>query len=197
MKIYIDFDRTLFDCETFLRDFYALIVKYQIPKKIFLKYQNQCKRKGFNPYIILDKVKKEYSYDLEINNEIKLLIQKSNDYLYSDAIAFLKYLNDLDYEVVILTKGNSDYQKEKILSSNIMMYCNDLIVTMKHKGDLDIDYRNGIFIDDNPNEIESILPKEAKKVIRINRVNSKYSDILVSNVITVSSLDEIIEKKIL
>jgi hypothetical protein len=30
MKIYVDFDRTLFDCDSFLRDIYSLISKYNI-----------------------------------------------------------------------------------------------------------------------------------------------------------------------
>ena len=49
MKIYVDFDRTLFDCDKFLEDFYALVSKYEIPKELFKKSQNQLRRHGFNP----------------------------------------------------------------------------------------------------------------------------------------------------
>ena len=58
MKIYVDFDRTLFDCDKFLEDFYEIITKYKIPIDLFKKCQNQSKRHGFNPYLILNDVEK-------------------------------------------------------------------------------------------------------------------------------------------
>lgn len=197
MKIYIDFDRTLFDCETFLKDFYAIINKYQIPKDIFMKCQNQCKKQGFNPGIILDKVAKEYEFDENIYHEIDNLLKDSHKYLYKDAIKFLKELKKLGYQIIILTKGNEEYQREKIMYSNIDEYYSELIVTMKHKGKLDIDYQEGIFIDDNPIEIESILKRKPKNIIRINRTSSKYSLVELKNISTVKSLDEIIEMSLL
>lgn len=197
MKIYIDFDRTIFDCEAFLRDLYAIIKKYQIPKDIFMKCQNQCKKQGFNPLIILKKVEQEYQFDANIYDEINDLLKKSNSYLYDDAIQFLEYLKHLDYQIIILTKGNTDYQKMKITYSNIQDYYDGLMVTMKHKGHLDIDYKNSVFVDDNPMEIESIRRKKPKAIIRIKRENSKYFDIAVENVETVNSLAELSKKNIL
>ena len=44
MKIYIDFDRTLFDCDRFIEDFDSLLLKYNILKDDFNKYQSQCKK---------------------------------------------------------------------------------------------------------------------------------------------------------
>ena len=41
MKIYIDFDRTLFDCDKFLEDLYSLINQYNISKEVFRECQNQ------------------------------------------------------------------------------------------------------------------------------------------------------------
>ena len=69
MKIYIDFDPTLFDCENFLKDLYNIIKKYEIPKNIFIKCQNQCKKEGFNPYIILDKISEFHQFNLNIYDE--------------------------------------------------------------------------------------------------------------------------------
>ena len=48
----------------------------------------------------------------------------------------------------------------------------DIIITNKHKGELDIDY-NAIFIDDNLEEIESILKNNPKRVIYINRYSKE------------------------
>ena len=198
MKIYVDFDRTLFDCDRFLEDFYFLINQYNIPKSIFKECQNQCKRKGFNPHIILNLVKEKYDFNDNLFYEVDNLIRNTRDYLYGDAISFLEYLKSKKFEIIILTKGNSNYQREKIFNAHLDSYYNKLMVTMKHKGRLDIDYTNSIFIDDNPIEIQSIMDKKPKMIVRINRTNSKYSDISLDiKIREVKSLKEIIKNKIL
>ena len=198
MKVYIDFDRTLFDCDSFLVDLYSIIQKYKIPKKIFKDSQIQCKKIGFNPYIILKKVEKEFSFNHEIYNDIDKLLNNTSKYLYDDSILFLKKLKKCGYKIIILTKGNLEYQKRKIINANVSNYCDDIIITMSYKGNLDIDYMNSVFIDDNPIEIKSILKKQPKMVIRMTRVNSKYSDVKMDiKIKVVKTLDEIILDKLL
>ena len=197
MKIYIDFDRTLFDCDRFLGDFYEIVDKYQIPKNIFKDCQIQCKKKGFNPDLILEKVLENFNFDTNIYQEIDELLNNSKDYLYPDAISFLDYLKKHEYNIIILTRGNKDYQRKKIMNSNIDNYYHKLIVTMKHKGELNIDYQNSIFIDDNPKEIISILNKNPKKIISIQRNDSKYNDNYIEGITIVRSLEEITNKDIL
>ena len=198
MNVYVDFDRTLFDCDCFLDDLYSLISKYEIPKDIFRDCQIQCKKMGFNPEIILNKVREKYSFDNKLYQDIKNLINNASNYLYDDAILFLKYLNDNGYKVIILTKGNSEYQKEKILHALISDYYSDIMITMNHKGSLKIDYHNSVFIDDNPKEITSILKEKPKKIIRIKRLNTKYFDYTIDcEIETVNSLSEIIDNKLL
>lgn len=198
MEVYIDFDRTLFDCDSFLGDLYSIIQKYKIPKKIFKDSQIQCKKMGFNPYIILEKVEKHCSFNHEIYNDIDKLLDNTSSYLYADALLFLNNLKKSGYEIIILTKGNLEYQKRKITNSNISKYCDDIIITMSHKGNLNIDYMNSVFIDDNPVEIKNILRKKPKELIRIKRNDSKYYDITLNKDIkTVNSLQEIIDNKLL
>ena len=198
MKIYVDFDRTLLDCDRFLDDLYTIINQFNVSKELFKECQNQCKKKGFNPVTILNLVKEKEEFNDELYIKIDNLIRNTSDYLYCDTIVFLEYLKSLNLEVIILTRGNSDYQREKIFNAKIDSYYNKLIVTMKHKGNLNIDYENSIFIDDNPREIGSILKRNPKMVIRIQRDNSKYSNIpLEIDIKCVKSLNEIVENKIL
>lgn len=198
MRVYVDFDRTLFDCDKFLEDFYAIISKYNISKDLFKECQNQSRKHGFNPYTILNSIEKKYLFDKSIYLDIDELISNTSKYLYSDAIPFLDYLKSNKYSIIILTKGNSDYQREKIFNAHIDKYYDKLIVTMKHKGLLFLNYLQGVFIDDNPREIESLLKRRVKKIIRIRRTNSKYSNIdLDKKIITVRSLQEIIDNKLL
>ena len=198
MKIYIDFDRTLFDCDKFLDKIFTLIDKYKISKEVFKECQNQCKEKGFNPYHILDLVKEKVPFDDKIYYELDTLIRSTSEYLYQDAKEFLEYVKSLNYEIIILTRGNSTYQREKIFNSRLDLWYNKLIVTMKHKGTLKLDYANSIFIDDNPKEIESILTQKPKMVIRIQREKTKYyNEVIKDDVITIKSLQEIMEKGII
>ena len=198
MKIYVDFDRTLFDCDKFLGDLYTLINKYNIAKEIFKECQDQCKKVGFNPYIILDLVKEKCDFDDRLYQEIDLFMQDTSKYLYSDAINFLEYLKSLNYEVIILSKGNADYQKEKIINAHIDLLYSDLIITCNHKGDLDLDYQESIFIDDNPKEILSIMNQKPKKIIRVQRDNSLYATIpMEEEIVSYKSLQEIMDEKVL
>ena len=198
MKVYVDFDRTLFDCDKFLEDFHTIISKYNIPKDLFKECQNQSRRHGFNPYTILNNLEEKTSFDKNIYTDIKELMHNTSNYLYQDAIPFLEYLNKNNYQVIILTKGNKEYQKEKITNANIDKYYSKLIVTMRHKGLLFLNYLQGIFIDDNPREIKSLYIRKPKKIIRIVRPNSKYSEIkLEYNILKVNSLQEIIDNKII
>ena len=196
MKVYVDFDRTLFDCERFLEDLYALINQYGIDKSLFKECQNQCIKKGFNPYTILNLVKEKKKFDEELYLKIDELIKKTSEYLFSDAILFLEYLKENNYETILLTKGNTDYQKAKVLNAKIDNYYDELIVTMKHKGNLDLDYENSVFVDDNPVEVTSILKRKVKDVIYLKRNNAKYNDIPIKKEVKiVNSLKEIIDNK--
>jgi FMN phosphatase YigB (HAD superfamily) len=198
MKVYVDFDRTLFDSDKFLRDLHALINQYNIPDEVFKDCQNQCYDKGFNPYNILDLVKEKMTFDDKLYDDISKLLKRSKDYLFDDTILFLKYLKSLKYEIVILTKGNLFYQNEKIRNTGIDIYCNKIYVTLKHKGNLNIGYRNSIFIDDNPKEILSIASKKPKMIIRIRRDNSLYSDIPIDiDILSFKSLKELVDNKII
>ena len=198
MTVYVDFDRTLFDCDRFLDDFYSLIMKYNINRNSFKECQNRSRRCGFNPYTILSDLEQKTNFDKSIYHDIDKLISNTSNYLYPDAIPFLKYLKELDYKVVILTKGNKEYQKSKIANANIDKYYDKIIVTMRHKGFLFLNYVQGIFIDDNPSEINSLMKRRPKKMIRIKRINSKYSNIQIKyDVLNIENLQEIIDKKII
>ena len=196
MKVYVDFDRTLFDCDKFLVDFYALISNYNIPKDLFKECQSQSKRRGFNPDIILGLLEKKCSFNKDLYKDIDSLICRTSCYLFSDTISFLEKLKELNYQVVILTRGNSLYQREKIFNAHLDKYYDKLIVTMHHKGNLNIDYNNSIFIDDNIKEIESILKMNPYKMICITHgkeINLEEN----GNVFVVACLSEIIEKQLI
>ena len=190
MKIYLDFDRTLFDTNTFLDEIYKLINKYDISKNIFEESKIKLKEKGFNIYWILNEVKKKCHFDKEIYDEINELMKNSFIFIYADVIDFLKKLKEKHYEIILLTKGNKEFQQRKIDYSKVKDYFDDIIITLKHKGDLEIDYQ-AIFIDDCEKELLSIMKNNPKRLIYINRHNRK--EINDSRIMTIYSLKELEE----
>ena len=190
MEVYIDFDRTLFDTDNFLNDLYNIIADNNIDLKIFKKYCIKENKHGFNVYNVLARIKNIDNID-NIIKKIDTLISNCNNYLYNDSYEFLNKLKVYGYKVNLLTKGNEEFQLKKVNSTKLINLFDNIIVTLKKKGELDINYEESIFIDDNPEEIKSILKRKPKKIFRIKRENSKYNDIKVNNINEVNNLLEI------
>ncbi len=166
MKYYVDFDRTLFNTKDFLSDLYDIIDEYQIPREIFdkkvLEYDN------FNCYKVLSELEKELHFSSSIYVDIDHLLEKTNVYIYYDALVFLSKVKKSGNYLILLTKGDTDFQNHKIDYSNIRKIFDEIIITDDDKGNLDIDYE-GIFIDDKLEEIESILKRKPIAVYLIDR----------------------------
>jgi FMN phosphatase YigB (HAD superfamily) len=111
-------------------------------------------------------------------------------YLFNDCEELLMYLKEHHYEIIMLTKGDKDFQFAKIDNTNIEDYFDNIIVTNKHKGDLDIDY-NAVFVDDNIEELESIMKNNPLKVVHIDRYREKNNK--DKRFLTIHSLKELLE----
>ena len=195
MKIYIDFDGTLFNTDKYTNDFMKVLYDYGIDKKLFDDVNNKIlnNNKLFNLNVIIDYFIDKYNIDNSLKNKIDFLLNDS--YVYSDVIDCLNVLIDNGYELHLLTYGDDDYQRLKIEASNISKYFKEIIITEKDKSKLDIDYENSIFIDNNPIEIEKFYSSNAKKIIRIIRENDKFSKFgsNISNVVQCSDFNQIID----
>ena len=115
------------------------------------------------------------NYDISTNLKEEVENLYSNRFVYDDVIVSLEKLKDW-YELIILTYGNINYQVKKINGSNLGKYFTDIIITPKNKSLLDeVDYKNSIFIDNNPKEVKRFVLVNSKEVIRIRRESDKYS----------------------
>lgn len=173
-KIYFDFDGTLFNTDQFYQDFLQICFKYNITNEMI----NQAKEQLFSSKKFdMDEIINYFSLNYQINPKIKEEIKElySNKYLFDDVINNLIKLKT-KYELFILTLGNFNYQTNKINGCKIKEYFSKIIITEIDKSNLeDIDYLNGIFIDNNPNEVKKYFNKGVFKVIRIRRDLDKYS----------------------
>ena len=171
-KLYIDFDNTLFNTVEFNNDCSLLLEKYNISKEEQVKVFKDLNKDIFDYKEILEAISKKYNIDKELLFNDYNEILKGN-YIFDDTIEFLEYYKD-KYELRLLTWGNNEYQLEKIGCAKISKYFNELIITQKYKFDIEIDYKNSIFLDDNPRDLKGLMNKKSYKVIRLCR--GKYKN---------------------
>ena len=188
MKIYIDFDGTLYDSYKLDNKFINIFNKYNIDKKYIQKLIDEIK----NYNTIAQKLITEFNLDNSILEKINNIY--SNELVFKDAIPFLdKYYQK--YDLILLTITNDiDYQQKKINSSNLKKYFKEIIITPKDKSKLNnIDYINGIFIDNNPLELEKFYNSNTTHLIRIKRDTDKYSklNLNIDNVPEYKSFNEL------
>lgn len=190
MKIYIDFDGTLFNNNLHYHKIINILKIYNIQEE----YINNLTKNKY--YKNLDNLAKEIinnnNLDKSILKEINTIYSK--DLIFKDTIPFLeKYHNQ--HDLILLTLGTKNYQLKKIKSSNISKYFKEIIITNKDKSKLNIDYHNSIFIDNNPKELKKFYNSKAKYLIRIKRDIDKYSKINldINNIPEFINFNELLE----
>lgn len=185
MNYYIDFDNTLYDtpklAEKMLRciaEKNAEISNDSIESK-YIECKAMFNRENiYDIYELAKYFSHQYGYGADILiNEINNKILSSKELIFEDVIPFLTKLKEKGNKLYMLTycAGSIEFQSIKIAGSKIADYFDALYITKEPKYNLDIDYKNGIFIDDNPKDLIGLYQKEAKEVIRIRREGNKYS----------------------
>ena len=172
---YIDFDNTLYETGRLTKDVLTTFAKLI------------GKLKQIDPSIVLDELKATFNSSVDnfenfanwlsakygLNNNIlqshlkKIIIDNGSSYVFPDALNFLKRLRDEGETVCILK--NHEQQMSKLQGSGILQYVSDICCTTRYKYELEIDYSNGIFIDDSPRDLEGLYRAGVKKLIRIKK----------------------------
>lgn len=180
MKYYIDFDHTMFDTMKFNEARYNVLEEYKISKEIQKKEEEQIVKEDnilFNVDYVYSKICDKYNLPKEeILHKLHELFDRCYEFLYEDTIEFLEYLKIKGNQIYLLTWGDKEYQTQKVKGTKIEKYFDEIIYTEKMKFSIDINYRSGIFIDDNPRDLEGLYNNNALKVIRIKREDAKYSN---------------------
>ena len=189
IKIYIDFDGTLYNTPKLYNQFISILKKHNINETIIKNKLNNIKNKNLN--ILSKKIIKEFNLNKSIIKELNNLY--STNLIYQDIIPFLEIYSK-KYDLILLTLGNKKFQEKKINSTNINKYFKEIIITNKDKSKLEIDYHNSIFIDNNPYELKKFYKSKARYLIRIKRSNDKYSKINlnINNIIELKNFNELL-----
>ncbi len=192
-KLYIDFDGTLYDSNSLYNGFLKICNDYGISdNKIQMAEKTLFNGDYlFDLRILAKYLMKKYKLPVKMLFDVSKLL--SNDNLYDDVIEGLKKLEKIrKYEIILLSYGNKKYQKKKIQLSHITKYFDDIIITDKSKLNLEnVDYENGVFIENNPYQIDDLYNANSKNVIRIRRNGDKYFYIDTKN--SIKEYDDFIQ----
>lgn len=191
MNYYIDFDNTLYETakltelmlDKIVNSISELIGK---EKKDIEFIKDEFNSTKGNIYFFAEEMAQKFNTNSEkVLEEVKNVINNGEDLTFEDARRFLKKLKEKGHRIIMLTyipnKDNMGFQEEKIKGSGIEKYFDDIIITSEYKFTLDIDYKNGIFIDDDPRDLNGLYEKKPMKVIRIRKKNNKRSTIDIDN----------------
>ncbi len=182
MNYYIDFDNTLYNTPLLTERMLNSIV-LSVSNKVSVdskKLYQECLEK-FNQlqiYKLAEYIAKEYNLSSsEIINNLNTVILNSGDLVFEDSIPFLKKLKEKGHKLYILSycKYGSEFQAIKIAGSKLTDFFDAIFLTSIPKYTLDIDYKNGIFIDDNSNDLLGLYSANAKQVIRLRRNGNIHS----------------------
>ncbi len=203
MKYYIDFDNTLFDTPKLTAELLVCICNEILTYRNEFRFEElyaECVEL-FNRehYYDIFELAKYFSSKYDLNSVMLIkhlgsIMLDTNEYIYKDTIPFLEKLKADGHILYLLShaEGGLKYQSSKISGSGICNYFDALYITSLPKYELDLNYEDGIFIDDNPTDLLGLYSNNPTKVIRIRRNDNKYSseDIDNPNIIEFSSLDE-------
>ena len=192
VRVYIDFDSTLYNTSK-VKEMINEIVANGVCKNVpnadkfrVLEEIEKVRENGFKSVLGLCELF-EKKYGLESNvikSDFVRFLSDGERFLYDDTIPFLKNLAQKNYEINMLTYTSQDsyeYQMIKILGSKIFHYFNNIIICTKKKGEIELDYENGFFIDDNPEELKSLynVGVSENRLFRMKR-GGGYSEIEIS-----------------
>ena len=183
MNYYIDFDNTIFDTVSFHNDLIKILIDNNIPESYINEYY---KKNGVAPLALVNSLCNEV-----ITEKVDKLFKNAKKYLYKDAIDFLKTKSFNNY--ILYTYGDIDYQNKKIDNCDILEYFDEIIITDDIKTNIKLDYKNGIFVDDNTKVIKDLLDNGVSTIYRIKRSNNTHSDEVLndSRIIEIYSMKDI------
>jgi phosphoglycolate phosphatase-like HAD superfamily hydrolase len=185
MNYYIDFDNTLYNtpvlCERMLRVMAKEISNNTNGDEETLYTECKAMFNRENIYDIYKLVQYfEEKYNIEkgkIAPKVTETILNGSDLVFDDVVPFLTKLKENGHKLYMLTycTDSLEFQTKKIAGSKIGDYFDSIYMTKERKYTLDINYENGIFIDDNPKDLLGLYSKNPKEVIRLRRAGNKYS----------------------
>ena len=194
MNYYIDFDSTLYDTTALVKEMIQSISDSL--KGSYYNVSKQEIKKIFDTYI----KNKQTIPNHTLIQKLDSILENGTQFVYDDTIPFLENLKRQGHRLSMLTysKYSLQFQSSKINGSGLSDYFDALFITATRKYELDINYSNGIFLDDNPSDLLGLYSKKPIEVIRIRRNGNKYSidDIDNTNIKEYADFNELLNSSL-
>ena len=194
MKIFIDFDDTLFDSNKFKRYFENIFIEEGISRGNLRKSYDQVKEKGvYSLENHLRLLRLNFGINEKIIKEkLKVLFSDLSNCVYSDSWKILGRFPKKD--LIILSFGQHSFQRKKIIGSKVTPKVFRVIITQKRKIETIHEFmkkcgysREKIVLIDNRAEFLEKIEKADHKVLTIQMVRNnsekiaKHADYRVKN----------------
>lgn len=189
MKIFLDFDDTLFDTNAFFVNVQDIFEEFGISKEISLKSYQEIKAEfpgggwcySFGRHI--EKMKQYVSFDEEsLQDRLTICSANTERFLFSDVKDFLLSLKKNGHTLFILSFGDTQFQSAKIAGAGISQFIERNIITDKDKavalrGEINDNGEGVWFFDDRMKYIESVkrVFPEIKTVL-VKREERRYQE---------------------
>lgn len=196
MKVFVDFDDTLFNTRDFIGEFQNVFEKcgvstqlYQETHRLAYRLDTASSESAYDKELHLSYIlQKEPSIDTEcLRLHLSDFLKDTSLFVFPDVIGFLNQMKERGAEVCILSFGQSDFQNQKINASGLTSYMREVFVTTEKKH-LSIARALALseskekqepiwFFDDRAeyvDDVKSALPQV--KTVQVMRLESRYHD---------------------
>lgn len=190
MKIFLDFDDTIFNTAQFKADYMKLYLRAEITKEEFKnEYYTETEKnkqvfRKHDPLALIQRLEGLKNVSLrELKGEIDSFLDDTGSYVFEDFYDFVKEFSK--ESLGLLSYGDISFQSKKIAGAHIKQYFSVIKITDQHKGDVlkeiilqeVMEREKVVFIDDRPDkllEVRNTLADAA--LIRILRNEGRYND---------------------
>ncbi len=192
MKVFIDFDDTLFNTRDFVIDYSQLFVAAGLTPEVYeATYREAHRRMGesievYEAQTHTDTIAKQYpAIDIQtLKANVSEFLKDTSAYVFSDVKPFLEQTQRKGIQLYILSFGQSQFQSDKIAGTGLTSYFQDIFIVQEKKyepieammkrGDFD---ERVWFFDDRAEFVQDVNQRLSQvKTVQMMRPEGRYRD---------------------
>jgi len=165
IKLFIDFDGTLFDTSKFKRGMFDIFEKAGFTSdQVLTAYQAECLDAKFSITGLIERLKKDQKFNVSLAEaRVSDLYAQAAKMVYEDTEEFLQKIDRNRYQIIMLTLGDPSFQHKKVENSGLEKYFDEILYTELQKWDyLDRIVKKNekfVIVDDRADAISKIAKK--------------------------------------
>lgn len=170
MRVYLDLDNTLLATRTFYRDFYRdlLLAEGNTEREIDVSYTffaNGATLLGeaFSPKRQMEILGWREVTKERVLAEIENLLRQKRGFIFPEVVPALMELRRRGVTLILLTFGNEEFQKQKIIASGIAHHFDEIKITGSDKTEILLADQEGeaiVFVDDKVEFMERLSERK-------------------------------------